>query len=389
MSTDQSGFRFGIEAEYLLADATTFRPLAYHELDFSRLNDLLESISVNELPPVTGLLPQAPHRRVMPYVVEGYHLPDPYAAEPTLVPKGIEIRTPVCRSIEETVVVLGELHARLQCRLAEAGLVATSLAHHPYDDRFEGPQGARSESAWRWAMQAMMTYGPDVNVGLPPEHRARIDVADLFAKVNYYAPAMTVFSLAAPLHRGRLWSYRGRIGKSLRTFRRSTVGQALEFHPEQPGRLEFKCFDMPSRPDEFRAYLALWTAVLLDDALRGRSDEPTRHYELQAAAVNGFNDAVLRDRATELVDRAASWLERHGFGPDLLRPLAERLEHNRLPADEVIERIERGETIEAVLRDLSSFAVVKNAASSPLNNMDGRHPVEHSSLFSQRTGEQV
>jgi len=369
MMPDDLGFHFGIEAEYLLADAATYRPLAHGELSFAPLNDLLESIAVDDLPSVAGLMPQPPHRRVMPYVVEGYHLPDPYAADPTLLPKGIEIRTPVCHTIEETIRVLGELYGRLRRRLAEAGLMPVALAHHPYDDRFEGPQGARSESAWRWAMQAMLTYGPDVNVGLPQEQFAKLNVADLFAKVNYYAPAMTLLSLAAPLHQGHLWSYRGRIGKSLRTFRRSTVGQALELHPEQPGRLEFKCFDMSNRADDFRAYLALWTAVLLDDSLCGRSDEATRHYELQTAAVEGLQNAALRDRATELLDRSAATLERHAINPRLLSPLCERLRRNRLPADELIERIEHGATIEGVLRDLAEFV---DRPATVLNGDGGR-----------------
>lgn len=370
MMPDDLEFQFGIEAEYLLADATTYRPLVHGELSFAPLNDLLESITVDDLPSVAGLMPQPPHRRVMPYVVEGYHLPDPFAADPTLLPKGIEIRTPVCRTIEETVDVLGELYGRLRRRLAEAGFVPVALAHHPYDDRFEGPQGARSESAWRWAMQAMLTYGPDVNIGLPPERFAKLDIADLFAKVNYYAPAMTLLSLAAPLHQAHLWSYRGRIGKSLRTFRRSTVGQALELHPRQPGRLEFKCFDMSNRADDFRAYLALWTAVLLDESLRGRSDEATRHYELQTAAVEGLQNAALRDRAAELLDRSTVTLERHAVNPRLLAPLSERLRRNRLPADELIERIEHGATIEEVLKDLAEFV---DGPAMTLNGSDGRN----------------
>lgn len=357
MASDDLGFLFGIEAEYMLAEATSCRPLSHHELSFEPLNELLESIPVNDLPPVAGLLPQPPHSRVMPYVVEGYHLPDPQAAASTLVPKGIEIRTPVCRTIEETVDVLGELHARMQQRLAASGLTSVALAHHPYDDQFTGSQGARSESAWRWSMQAMLTYGPDVNVGLPREHFARLDIADLFAKVNFYAPAMTLFSLAAPLHQGHLWSYLGRIGKSLRTFRRSTVGQALELHPEQPGRLEFKCFDMSNRADDFGAYLALWTAVLLDDSMRGRSDEASRHYELQTVAIEGLQNVALRDRAVELLDRSVSTLEKHGFEPELLAPLFERLQRNRLPADELIERIEQGESVNEVLKDLAEFVV--------------------------------
>lgn len=356
--------RFGIEAEYLLAEQDTFRPLSHRELAFAELNALLESIDVRDLPPVAGLLPQPPHRRVMPYVIEGYHLPDPQAAESTLVPKGIEIRTPVCRSIEETSAVLGELLGRLQQRLAAAGLVATVLAHHPYDDSFTGPQGARSETAWRWASQAMMTYGPDMNVGLPADLAERLEAADLFAKVDYYAPAMALLSLAAPIQGGSLWTYRGRQGRSLRTFRRSPVGQAVELHPEQPGRIEFKSFDMSPRLDELAAYLALWTAVLLDDGLPGRSDESTRRQELQAAAVHGLDDASLRERAAALIDRGRSSLPRLDLDPALLEPLARRLERGQLPADEIIDRIKAGASIEDLLRERTGIEASPEESSS-------------------------
>ena len=89
-------------------------------------------------------------------------------------------------------------------------------------------------------MQAMVTYGPDLNVSLPPELNERLDFADLHAKVNYYAPALTALSLASPFYLGRLWKIRGRVGKSIRTYRRSVIAPAIELHPQEAGRLEYK-----------------------------------------------------------------------------------------------------------------------------------------------------
>ena len=140
------GFRFGLEAEYLLADAETFRPLWHRDLAFAELDALLGSIPVADLPPVDGLVPLPPHRAVLPYVVEGYHLPDPYTDDPEMIPKGVEIRTPVCGAIEEAVAVLGELHGRLQRALADRGYCAVALSHHPTEDRFEGPPPAAHAS---------------------------------------------------------------------------------------------------------------------------------------------------------------------------------------------------------------------------------------------------
>src|SRR2546425_6455232 len=97
---DPTNFHFGLEAEFLLVDADTFRPLWHPQLRFNELNALLESIPVDDIPQ-GGLDVEPLHRRPLPYVVEGYHLPDPDLQPLDLLPKGIEIRTPVCSSIEE------------------------------------------------------------------------------------------------------------------------------------------------------------------------------------------------------------------------------------------------------------------------------------------------
>ena len=97
-----TGFRFGLEAEFLLVDAATFRPLWHRDLKFKILNEALEAISVEEFQ-CDSFKVEAPHRKAMPYIVEGYHLPDKEMNPIDLLPKGVEIRTPVCASLEETL----------------------------------------------------------------------------------------------------------------------------------------------------------------------------------------------------------------------------------------------------------------------------------------------
>src|SRR5215471_8938067 len=108
-------------------------------------------------------------RKPGPYTVEGYHLPDPRMNPIDLLPKGVEIRTPVCSSIEECLGAFKALHGRLQRGLADAGFQAVALSFHPTEIDFSGPQNKRRYDYWQWAMAAMLTYGPDINVALPKE----------------------------------------------------------------------------------------------------------------------------------------------------------------------------------------------------------------------------
>src|SRR5207253_8377445 len=141
----------------------------------------------------------------------------------------------------------------------------------PIEVHFEGPQNKRRHDFWQWAMEAMLTYGPDVNVSLPQTLAARIDPKDLFKKVNYYAPALTALTLASPLRGGEPWRIRGRVGKSVRTYHRSATAPAIEIHPDQELRLEFKPFEMSASVADYRNYFLLWLALILDDELKGRA----------------------------------------------------------------------------------------------------------------------
>lgn len=162
--------------------------------------------------------------------MEGYHLPDPQMNPIGLLPKGVEIRTPVYSSIEDCLATFKALHGRLQRGLANAGFQAVALSFHPTQVDFSGPQNKRRYDYWQWAMAAMLTYGPDINISLPDALAQRINARDLNEKVNYYVPALVALTLASPLRGGKLWRIRGRFGKSVRTYHRSVVAPAFEIH---------------------------------------------------------------------------------------------------------------------------------------------------------------
>ena len=348
-------FGFGLETEYLLVDADSFQPLWHQDLKFDDLNGALEAIHVGDLPALDGLELEAPHRKLMPYVVEGYHVPDPALNPTDMKPKGIEVRTPVCSSIEECLACLYTLHDRLQTALASLGYQAVSISHHPTEHHFEGPQNKRRHDFWQWAMQAMLTYGPDVNVSLPARLTERLDLPDLHAKVNFYAPALTALTLASPIYRGGLWHIRGRIGKSIRTYRRSVIAPAIEIHLNEAGRLEYKTFETSHKLADFHAYFLLWLELLLDDGLSGRASDQSRVYDLGAVARDGLEVETIRERAAEVLERAPVVLARHGFAANALANFNERLTSGRLPADEIVAWYQREPSIPALLRRLTDI----------------------------------
>src|SRR5262249_43590295 len=166
---------------------------------------VLEGLSLD------GVELDPPHRKLMPFYVEGYGLPDPdLTASVDVLPKGVEVRTPVCPNLDTCLLVFENLYTALQAALGREGDRAVALAHPPTAWHFQGPQNHKRIDWWLWGQQAMTTYGPDLNVSLPQERRTRFDWGRLQRRVNHYASALVAFSLASPVARGRLWEVRGR-----------------------------------------------------------------------------------------------------------------------------------------------------------------------------------
>jgi hypothetical protein len=350
-----AGFKFGLESEFMLASTRDFRPLWYKDVTFKTLDAIFEGISLEGIPSLAGLHAEPPHAKLMPFIVEGYGLPDADFKITDAYPKGIEIRTPVCASLPEVLRVYETLYGRVKTALAAHELVPIAISHHPIESKFSGPQNKRRHDFWLWAMEVMTTYGPDVNVSLPKEISDRLfgDVEDLNAKVNYYAPALAAISLASPFYQGDVWNHKGTPGKSYRTFKRSVVAPAIELHADEDFRIEFKVFEMSKHVADFECYFLLVLALFLDDGLRGRAGNQERIYDSGAVARFGLLAEGMHYRFSELYDRAFDVLPRFGFDPAPLARLAPRIEANRSPADEMIERYRETNSLNAVMKEFS------------------------------------
>lgn len=359
VSKTQNEFRFGLETEYIVTDRATGKALWHPELSFDVLNAQFEQISLDGIPSLDGLELEKPHTKSMPYVVEGYHLPDQDFQARDLLPKGVEIRTPVCTSISECLKVQKILLSRLDESFAKLGYGILALSHHPTAHHFSGPQNKRRHDFWKWAMEVMTTYGPDINVGVPQELWNELDQADFLSKINFYGPAMTALSVRSPFRDGDLWSIRGKTGRSLRTYRRSIVAPPIEVHPHENRRLEFKVFDMTPSLEEIEGYFLLFMTLLLDDKLKGRASEATRVYDSGMVAVEGFDAESVRERLGSLFESALNTLPAWGFSPEGLKKLIHRFEAKRTPADELIERFQSRSHLPTLLKELAEETVAE------------------------------
>ena len=349
-----NGFRFGLEAEFCLAQKTTLKPLWYKDVSFQQLDSLFTTLSLDGIPSLDGLSAEPPHQKLMPWIVEGYGVPDADFKVIDALPKGVEIRTPVCASIQETLAVYETLYERLKTGLASLNMVPLAISHHPTESKFTGAQNKRRHDFWQWAMEVMTTYGPDINVSFPQDITKKIfsNVEDLHAKVDYYAPAMAAISLNSPFLNGKPWEVKGARGLSHRTFRRSTIAPAIELHEDENFRIEFKVFEMTSNVRDFEAYFLLTTALFLDEELKGRASRYERIYDLGQVARHGLRAEGMRERLSELMKRAPTILERHGFKSEALSIIADRIETYRTPAHAALERYDQTNLTES-LRPLS------------------------------------
>jgi carboxylate-amine ligase len=204
-------------------------------------------------------------------------------------------------------------------------------------------------------MEAMLTYGPDVNVSLPGSVAKGLDLKDLHQKINYYVPALTALTLGSPLRGGKPWRIRGRIGKSVRTYHRSATAPAVEVHPDEGLRLELKPFEMSCSLVDYRNYFLLWLALLLDEGLKGRASDQTRIYDLGQVACHGLDADTVVDRASTVLERAPQALAPWGFDCGSLQTFKERLQTRRLPADDIVSAFECEQSVSGTLRHLSTL----------------------------------
>lgn len=343
-------FRFGLESEYLVVKLNDLTPLWHQELTFKELNEIFETISLDGIPSCEGLDLEPPQKKLMPYVVEGYHLPNMDVQAEEILPKGVEIRTPVCNSLLEVLQVHTTLYTRLQEAMNKYGYDLICLSHHPLHSQFSGPQNKRRHDYWQWSMEVMTTYGPDINVSLPEVLALQISESDLESKINYYGPALSALSVASPFCDGGPWNLRDGFGKSFRMHKRSYIAPPIEFHPTEKNRFEFKVFDMPKTLQEIEAQFLSFIALVLDEGLKGRATKQSRIYDLGQVARKGLAAEEMTERAREFLTRAPQILTEWGYDPKALNIFQQRLDSGQTPADEMLQLFQQTQSLKDVLK---------------------------------------
>lgn len=354
-NSDQDQCGFGLEVELLLVRSSSSSPLLCTDLKFEELLDLIDSIDTSDIA-IDGLNVKPLHRKPSHYLVEGYTLTDDRMRPVDLLPKGVEIRTPVYHSIDAVLDCVAVLEERLQQRLRAAGMSAVVLGHHPTAVDLQAPPNYERHDYWQWALVATSTYGPDINISLPEPVGKRVDLKKLSARVNYYLPALAALSLNSPLYLGDLWRVRGEIGKSVRTFRRSVYAPIHYIHEKPSLRFEFKAFEMASCLDDYAAYFLCSMALLLDDELVGEASDQERIYDLGRIAVEGLQLEWVRERCRVVLDSSRRIAGELGYDAVCLDEMYRRLQEIWVPADGVIGSFERTASVESVLRELPAFS---------------------------------
>jgi hypothetical protein len=318
---DPAGFRFGVEHEVAFLNAEgRFADFTCTRFDdFQPIVDALPSYGEDEHDLRIG----DAGIKVKRWYVEGFERFGDSPQPVDCVPKGIEIRTTIHRSITGVVTELNE---------------SLALLHKAADLNL-------SHAAFRTA-----------------------DTIDAARKLTAYSPVIVPFSFGSPFFAGGLWD-----GLSPRTFMRTGarpaalafVGDAnalitstpsltkIARLPAEVGRIEFKAFDSCVEPTGYAPLLALLKGLLIDDTLPDRADVPDGEMHRRAAR-NGFDDDGIA-RGCRVVLQAADRALRGDPDRALLAALWEQLEQRRTAAHRVIERFRTAGTLDALLAELAAL----------------------------------
>jgi hypothetical protein len=350
-TTSHGQMKFGIEAEYgLLRPDGRFAD--YTNTDFSEVRPLLEG------------LPDHRHLelrvgdagiRTKNWYVEGDERFDERGHSVGFAVKGVEIRTPVLGTIEESMASLSELRLMLEAELDTHGWSILPVAFNPCTASYEPEY-----TPWEKELQAShighslpqvstLSYGPDFNFsrhGDSPEA-----VVEKVRRLTYYSPYIVPFSFSSPFLAGAPWE-----GLSYRTYARTGPRPAAlghlsgeHVHPlvkeadptSQHGRIEFKAFDMVSDDRLLAELFYLVLGMTLADArdLPGAADVPDGEAH-RKVALCGFEDDVVHEAARRIVGLARAALRANGWAGDFPL-LGEMLAARRTPAHVLRERFER------------------------------------------------
>jgi hypothetical protein len=357
-------FRFGIEHEFAVIDREDrFRD--FTNTTFEELDRAIEPLPVIEAD-YPGLRVGDLGIKSKRWYIEGFERFSESGEYLRTDPKGFEIRTPICSSLDEAVRVLKADLARWTEAAAPYGYRPAHTSLNPFQAEYiPVPCLNAWEEAHRQSPEEltahihMLTYGPDVSFSHPAFSADR--AVDIGRKLTFYSPYIVPFSFSSPFYAGELWG-----GYSRRTFYRTGARpSALVFveHdaqripsfptltdkarlPAEIGRIEFKAFDCVADVEIFRSLGTLLLGVALDTALPGRALVPDGPLH-KLSATRAFHDADIHRGAAEVLAAA-----REALPHDLrahLEPLEEMLDSRTTPADRMIEAYRQtGDIVSAI-----------------------------------------
>ena len=365
-------YAFGIEHEvaFLRPDGAfaDFNNTTFEELD--RIIELL--------PEYPGDYPQLrigdANIKVKRWYIEGFERFEDSLEPVDCVPKGIEIRTTVHRSISGALGELRESFELLRETAAGYGFQPALVSYNPFQSHFSpDPPLNEYEIARRktspekqTAEIPMVTYGPDLNISAGGYKVG--DLIDIGAKWTYYSPYIVPFSFSSPFFCGGLWGREaGWAGYSYRTFVRTGRRPAAMVFlgdkndliesspsltkiarvPAESGRIEFKAFDSCGDFELYGALLALLKGLLLDGTLKGRSLTPDGELH-RLSAMEGFDNKKIYSGAAEALAAACKALE-GDRERDRLESLSLMLEQREVPARRMVEEFKKKGSVEETL----------------------------------------
>ena len=361
-------FRYGIEHESALLRAD------------GRFADPTNT-SFGELQAVVDALPEDPSDltelrlgdqgiKRKRWYVEGYERFDERGRLVRCDPKGIEIRTRIHRSVEDTVAALRADQAALAAAARRHDLHPVAIGFNPVRSPYvvDPPLNAwerrhrLGSPEERTAHLHMSTFGPDLSLSWNAPDPA--ELVDVGRKLTAYSPYLVPLSFSSPFEAGAPWG-----GLSARTRLRTgprpavlvflpagaaqvrsdpSLTQPARLAPEV-GRVEFKAFDPCPDPSWYGDLLALLTGLVLDRTLPGRRTTPDAALHRRSAGA-GLDDPTIRAGTCRVLDAAIAALAGRPGHLARLEALYRRVERRECPAATMIERYRGGETIADVLR---------------------------------------
>jgi len=358
-------FKFGWEAELMITDKD-FNPLFGESMPFERLRDTLIAMPVQD---VDYLYEKYTGSGLRPYYIEGYDADYDQDKTTRLDVKGVEIRTPIAFSIDDSVGSFETLYLDLQKKLRAQELELCCFGNHPFQKAYKGERGHRDVIGWASAEVAMTTQGLAINISLPDAMEAKLNREALNLRFSYAAPVMVLLAANTPFRKGELWKPAGRQAYSDRSYRRTFVRNTIYYRDDQHHRKEVTLFDMTNDLSMHAAYAALSLGIILSDAEVPVVPDRFSKENVRQAALWGY-DATFIDRhfdayrpqdvAKNVLNFAGQALDRHGFGAHYLEPLWRLAEGRKVQAQNTVDAFYTLGSIQDVLR--SRTDLIKPAA---------------------------